>query len=1081
MKRYVCLLLLVLCLGGASRVAAQKEARFMKFPDIHGNLIIFSYEGDLWRTGIDGGIAARLTSSPGNEYSPKFSPDGQWVAFTGTYDGSTNAYVMPVGGGEPKRISYMPGGMQTVCWTPDGKRVVVRSYYENYVGRDPNLYFIAREGSAPERFPIDRARLCSFSSDGSKILYQRREDEEYNRKRYKGGDYPDIWMYDFKSNLFTAITSYVGKNAYPMWIGSAMYYVSDQTNDVSNIHRMDLQSKSIVSVTTYSDVDVMMPSTDGSNIVFMHDGYVHILNVASGTVKKLAITVPSDEWSIRPRTINPKDYIHSMSAANDGKSAAFEARGDVYVVRSDRPQIPNLSETPGTREMYPQLSPDGSTVAFFSDKSGEYELYTEPAEGGPWTQLTTTLNQTNYHLLWSPDGKKILFGNRTYAIYVIDVRSKKLTKVDQSNQMKNDEFYWEISDYNWSPDSKWICYSFVQYNRNSKIFLFNTETEKLYSVTDDFYDNLNPCFDAKGDYLYYLSSRNFDVQMDFYEDNHVISAPQNVMVVQLNENDRPPFADTVGTKEPKHAAFHIDVDGLSQRTYPVPGLTGNFFYLRAGKGKILWSSVDRFTSAEYGEIFQPGGSTKWQLHIYDMNERKDNPLGDKIRDFGLSPDGTNMIIQSGSDYYLTSVEKAYSSKSFGTKLSLTSMVYAVEPHKEWLQIYNDMWRWYREFFYNEKMEGRDWKMLGERYRSYLPDIRSREDLNWVMLQLAGELATSHTYISGGDGGPSLSTSNPQFTGWLGADLIADKKSGYYRFGTIYGPTEYNANLTSPLIRPDVHVMEGEYLLEINGKQLKVPDDYFKALQVIGGQKIRITVNDKPSTSRSRTYVVEPIRNDNGLRYAKWLQSNINTVLKESKGRLGYMHINAMGDGGIGEFDKFWRAFRYKDGIIIDVRRNGGGWTEYFLIDKLERQMVSQNVLRNMVPFRYPGSTSIGNYVVLSNENNGSDGEAFIENFKARKLGTVIGVPSWGGLVGILNTQTTIDNGHVEQPNNAFYNSEGKWWIENHGSDPDIVLDNDPQSVMAGKDLELEKAIEVALQKAQEHPFPLPPVPVYPHR
>jgi tricorn protease len=311
--------------------------------------------------------------------------------------------------------------------------------------------------------------------------------------------------------------------------------------------------------------------------------------------------------------------------------------------------------------------------------------------------------------------------------------------------------------------------------------------------------------------------------------------------------------------------------------------------------------------------------------------------------------------------------------------------------------------------------------------------------------------------------------------------VADKTSGYYRFGTVYGPTEYNANLSAPLARPDVEVNEGDYLLEIDGREIKAPDDYFKYLQVTGGQKVKITVNDRPSKTGSRTYEVDPIRNDNSLRYARWLKSNIDHVLKASDGKLGYMHITAMGEGGIGEFDKFWRAFRYKQGLIIDVRRNSGGWTEYFMIDKLERQMVAQNVLTNMVPFRYPGSTSSGNYVVVSNENNGSDGEAFIENFKARKLGTVVGVPSWGGLVGILNTQTTIDNGHVEQPNNAFYNADSKWWIENHGADPDIVIDDDPQSVMAGKDVQLDKAIEVALKNIKDHPYSFPPVPPYPHR
>ena len=388
-----------------------------------------------------------------------------------------------------------PASVQTIGWTPDSKRVIVRSFYETVNARDPYLYFVDKNGSAPERFPLDRGRLCSFNSDGSAILYQRRGDEEYQRKRYTGGQYPDIWKYDFTTNSFTAITSYVGKNAYPMWVGNTMYYVSDQTNKVSNIHKMDLATKAITAVTTFADVDVINPSTDGEHIVFLHDGYLNVLDIATGTAKKITVQVAADDWASRPRIINPKDYIHWMNVGNDGKTAVVEARGDVFVAPSDNNIVKDISNTPGTREMYPQISPDGKEVAFFSDKTGEYQLYTQPIEGGEWKQLTTTLERLNYHLLWSPDGKKILFGNKDFTIFYIDVATKKITTVDHSNQMKNDEFYWEISDYSWSPDSKWICYSLVSYNRNSQIFIYNLETAKRYPVTDDFYDNLNPCFD----------------------------------------------------------------------------------------------------------------------------------------------------------------------------------------------------------------------------------------------------------------------------------------------------------------------------------------------------------------------------------------------------------------------------------------------------------------------------------------------------------------------------------------------------------------------------------------------------------
>ena len=1061
---------------------AAIQARFTHDPDIYKNKIVFTYEGDLWTVSSSGGTASRLTTFPGDEFAAKFSPDGKEIAFTGSYDGSYNVYVMPVDGGIPKRITYNPGGDQTICWTPDGKRVVFRSYFENFIMRDPNLYFVDKDGSAPERFPLDRGVRCSFSADGSKILYVRKGLEEYNWKRYKGGWYTDIWEYDFKDNKFTPISNYVGKNAYPMWIGNFMYFVSDRGNGIANIFKENLDTKEITQVTNYNDVDVMYPSNDKDQIVYLHDGFLYVLDTKTDQSKKIEVEVPSDQWELRDRVINPKDYIHFTNISNDGKTVALEARGDIFAIPTGKGNTLNLSNTPGTREMYPQISPDGKWVAFFSDKSGEYELYIQSIKGGEWTQLTKTLDRTDYHLLWSPDGKKILFGNKQFAIFYVDVDTKKLVKIDTSNQMKNDEFYWEVSDYNWSPDSKWICYSFVQYNRNNEIFLYSLDQNKKYAITDDFFDNINPVFDANGKYLYYLSSRNFDVQMDFYEDDHIIAHPQQVMVVQLQSGEKPPFDEAAMKNEPKVSNdFRIDIPGIKERTYPLPVDPGNDFYLKAGNGKVAWCTVPKFTEDEYNEIFKPGGETKWDLHIFDMKDKKEITLNDKIKDFNLSTNGEQLLVERNADIFTTSMDEAYKSKSAGEKLNLNGMTYTVDDQKEWTQIFNDTWRWYRDFFFDPNMFNLDWKAIGDRYRADIPYLTSRSDLNWLLLQLVGELSVSHTYISGGDMGPETTPKSTVFTGWLGCDFVKDGNSPFYKFGKIYGPTEYNLNLKSPLVRPDIDVKEGDYLIAINGKEIKVPDDYFKYLQMTEGEKVAVTVNNKPSAEGARTYDVEPIKNNPQLRYFSWLTHNIHKVIKDTHGEVGYMHINAMNAPGIGEFDKFWRAFRYDKGIIIDMRRNSGGWTEYFLIDKLVRKMVAYNVLHHMVPFRYPGSTSTAKYVVISNEYNGSDGEAFIEDFRANHLGKVVGTRSWGGLTGILNTQTTIDNGKVEQSNNGFFGMEGKWWIENHGADPDVDVDNDPASVEAGKDLQLDTAIKTVMQEIKDNPFTFPKQPPYPDK
>jgi tricorn protease len=1076
--------LLVVCLLSAAMFAAE-EGRFFTYPTIHNDKIVFTYESDLWVVGAKGGVAARLTTFPGTESFAKLSPDGKWIAFTATYDGAQAVYLMPVDGGAPVRLTYNPGGAQVVAWTPDGTEVVFRSMFENVVGRDPNLYSVKVKGGAPERLPLERGVLVSFIPDQHKFLYCRRGNEEYYWKRYKGGQYQDIWLYDAVAKTYSPVTDYVGKNSYPMWIGGQMYFVSDRTGGIANVYTQKLGTKDAVQVTKYADVDVMMPQTDGKSIVYVQDGWLHVFDAPSARDTKIAVTVPSDRWALRDRVINPRDYLHTAHLGDDGKTAVLEARGDVFRVPVGGGPAENLSSTPGTRETSPALSPDGKTVAFFSDKTGDYQLYTQPASGGDWTQITTDLDRAVYRLVWSPDGKKILFGNKDYAIFYIDLATKKTVKVDSSNQMKNDEFTWEIADYTWSPDSQWIAYSFVQANRNSQIFLYNIGTGKKTAATTDFYDNLYPAFDADGRYLYYVSSRNFALRMDFYEDNHVEATPQQIMAVQLRDGEAPPFADDGGAKDEKKAApvpFRIDTDGLIKRTSPLPVPAGNYFWLKAGKGKVLWASVDAFTETEYEEIFKPkSGETKWTLHIFDMAGRKDVPLADKVRDFGLSTNGEQLLVWRDGDLSTTSVDKAFASKAVGDKLNLGGLVYKVDLQKEWLQIFNDAWRWYRDFFYDAGFHGRDWKAMGDKYRAYIPYLSSRAELNWVLSQMVGELCVSHTYVGGGDYGPGATPGSPVFTGLLGADLVPDAASGLYKLVRIYGPTDINLNLPGPLVRPDVAVKEGDFLLAINGAALKAGDDYFKLLQTTPGKKIKVTVNAKPAMEGARTYEVEPVRSDTAMRYFRWIDDNIKAIDKATGGRVGYMHINAMGGGGIGEFDKYWRAFRYKEGVIIDVRRNSGGWTEYFLIDKLERELVAYNNLRNMVPFRYPGSAGNGNYVVISNENNGSDGEAFVEHFKARKLGTVVGVPSWGGLVGILNQQLTIDNGTVEQSNNAFYGRDGKWLVENHGADPDILVDNDPGSVMAGRDLQLEKAIAVMLEKIKSNPLKFAPKPAYPKK
>jgi len=1081
MRRPLVPLLLGLLLTGAPAQAAT-PGRFPQTPDISGNTIVFTWERDLWTVPASGGVAQRLTTHPGSEDAPKFSPDGKWIAFTGQYAGP-DLYVIPSTSGTPRRVTFLGTGARAVAWTPDGARIVFRSGHENTFRPIVKLFTVTPEGSLPERLPMERGILCSYSPDGTKLVYNRRGTEEYYWKRYKGGLHTDIWLYDFTANSFAKLTDYVGKNAYPMWIRDRMYFVSDRgANGIANLYTYEFATKRVTQVTDFADFDVQMPETDGASIVFVQAGKLFVLDTATNRVRPVAVEMPSDRWQLADRTVNPRDYIHAMGVSNDGKTAVLEARGDIYLVSADDVAPPrNLTNTPGTRERFPQLSPDGTKVAFYSDRSGEYQIYTAQVSGeGDWEPLTTTLDRTAYHLEWSPDGTKILFGNKDFALFWLDVASRKLTRFASSNQMKNDEFYWEVSDYTWSPDGKWVAYSFVEFNRNNRVFLYSLEQNRSFPVTDGFYDSMNPSFDANGEYLYFLSYRDFTTRIDIFEDNHVIPNPVQVMAVQLKAGQRPPFEKAPPPeKKPEAQPFRVDLDGLDQRVFPLPVKSGNYFYLKAGKGFVTWASTEGFGEPEIESVFTPSGEDTLSLQVYDTGAQKLATVEGTVSNWTLSVNREHMIVKKGTAYSVSPVDKVAGSKTLGTKLNLDQMTCRVSPLAEWTQIFGDTWRWYRDFFYDANFHGVDWKQTGDKFRAMLPELSTRADLNWLLLQMVGELNVSHTYIGGGDNGPAQLPPNPVYTGLLGADIVSDP-SGFPRLARILGPTAYNRDLVAPLARPDVEVREGDLLIAVDGHDLKGANPY-RFLQVTRGQKVKVTVNRTATAAGARTYEVEPIRSETDLRYHRWVADNIATVQKVSKGDLGYMHITAMSTNNIGQFDKYWRAFRDRKGLVIDVRGNGGGWTEYFIIDKLERKMVAHNVLRGMVPFRYPGSVTTGQVVALTNEYNGSDGEAFLEHFKARKLGTIIGVPSWGGLVGILNGQTTIDNGSVHQSNNAFYNEQGQWIVENHGVDPDILLENDPASASAGRDAQLEKAIEVLQRQIEERPFSWPPVPKYPVR
>ncbi len=1065
-------------LAACALMAQGRAPRFVSSPDVLGDRVVFTWEDDLWLGSLKGGPARRVTTHPGLETGAHFSPDGQWIAFNAQYEGATQVYVIPAEGGTPRRLTWT-GFAVVQGWTPDSQKVLFKTIPDHDFRPIERLFTVDLEGHEPEAVAIPRGVQGTLSSDGQRLAYSTKGVVEYYWKRYKGGRHQDLWVADLKAQRCEKLTDYMGRNGAPIRASGKVIFESDRGNGgITNLYAVDPATKAVEPLTALKDFDVQQPSTDGRTVVFVQGGYLQSLDLATKTVRRVEVRTSSDGWKAAPRPVNPKDWIQSMSLV--GNTAVFEARGEVFLLPTDNAKsATNLTKTPGVRERMPRLSPDGKRVAYFSDASGDYDLYVQPVDGVDTVaeRVPTGLKSTLYHLEWSPDGTKLLFGDKSFALYVMDVASKKLTKIDESHELKNDQFSWEVSDYAWAPDSQWLAYAFVEPSRNSRIFLYNLATKQKIALTDGFYDCLNPRFDLDGSTLYFLSYSNFHTRLDPSQDNHIQSTPVQVMAVKLKAGeDKAPASSSTAP------SLRIDVAGLSERISPLPVKAGNLFHLKAGKGLVGWDEVDGWDDNVVEELYAPRGAEKWKLHLYDAAAKKDKEavLMDSISDWTFDAEGRRLLIRKGPNFHTGEATAVFTSKTLPEKLDLERLTMTVDPRAEWKQIFEDTWRWYRDFFYDKDMNGNDWQAIGAKFRAWLPELNSRQELNWLLSQMVGELNVSHTYVGGGDLGPGRPLPNPVFTGLLGADFAAEK--GVYRFAKVYGPTAYAQDLKAPLADPAPKVKEGEYLLAIDGKPLRAPEAIAARLQVIKGQKVTLTVNSKPSIEGARVVEVEPIANDWNLRYERWVAGNIAAVDKASNGQLGYMHLTAMGDQNIGQFDKYWRAFRYKKGIVIDVRGNGGGWTEFFMIDKLERKQVGFNVLRGMGPFRYPGTASDGRYVFLSNEQNGSDGEAFLAHVKARHLGTIVGVPSWGGLVGIINTQFTLDGGRVEQSNNGFYGREGQWWVENHGADPDITVENDPASLLQGRDRQLQVGIETLLKQLKENPTPaFPAVPASPKR
>ncbi|MGP1476220.1 MAG: S41 family peptidase [Phocaeicola sp.] len=1066
-------ILFAFLLLGSAMVASAQEARLLRFPTTNGSDVVFSYGGDLYKAPIHGGEAVRLTSHVGYEMFARFSPDGKSIAFTGQYDGNTEVYLIPASGGEPVRLTYTATNSRddlgdrmgpnniVMNWTPDGKNIVYRNRIGD--GFEGKLWTISKEGGMSEQIPLPEGGFCSYSPDGKKLAYNRVMREFRNWKYYRGGMADDIWVYDPTAKKVENITDNVAQDIIPMWIGDEIFFLSDRDKRM-NIFVYNTQTKKTEKVTNFTDYDVKFPSSNGQLIVFEKGGYLYSLDPKTRQTSQIKITLNSDNIYARKEMKHVEKNIRQVDLAPDGNRLVVTARGEVFDIPVKDGVTKNITCTPGANDRDGNWSPDGKYIAYISDQTGETEVWMQPVNGNEPIQLTKDNDTYIRSIYWRPDSKKILYTDRKNRVVEVDVTSKSKNVLMQNPE---GEFY----DVAYSPDSKWITYTKSGANNMSVVYIYNLSERKEYPVTEKWYDSSSPTFSQDGKYLIFNSNRDFNPIYSYIEWNFAYTKMGGVYLALLSKDTPSPFLDKDDevkmksdddasavedkNKDKKQASatdkmIKIDTDGLTGRIVKLP-LGTNYYGDFYSDGKKVWYAA---------------GS---DLKVFDLSEQKEKTVAEHAS-MSVSHDGKKALFYQRETLYVNDfpTEKANLEKA----VNLKNMVALVDYSKEWPQIFDETWRAFRDGFYFENMHGADWKALKEKYESLVPYVKTRIDLNYVIAGMISELACGHAYINPGE------TASPEKVkmGLLGAEISRDK-SGYYRIDKILPGAVYSKNLRSPLTEPGLNIKEGDYITAIDGISTKTVDNIYQLLIGKADVMTELFVNSSASDKGARKVVVTPIENEYPLYHYNWVQKNIQTVEKATNGKVGYIYIPDMGPEGLNEFARYFYPQLDKEALIIDDRANGGGNVSPMIIERLLRKPYRMTMRRGSTKTgTIPDATQYGPKVLLINKYSASDGDLFPWSFQANGIGHVIGTRTWGGIIGISGSLPFMDGTDVRVPFFTNYDAKtGKWIVENHGVDPDILIDNDPIKEAAGIDQQLEKAIEVALEELKTR-VPLPKVP-----
>ena len=1099
----------------ATPEAQPNQTRLLRFPATNGSQIVFGYAGNLYTVGLDGGTARRLTSTTGYNTFPRFSADGTMLAFTAQYDGNTEVSVMPAEGGEPKRLTFtatlgrddvsdrMGPNNLVMAWKNTKPEIAFRSRMRTFNDFNGQLYTVDLNAELPQQLPVPRGGFVSFSPDDSKMAYNRVFREFRTWKRYRGGMADDIWIFDFKTGALENITNHESQDIIPMWApNNKIYFLSDRDGHL-NLFSYDLATKKTAQHTMYKDYDVKFPSLGKGGIVFEQAGYIWHFDLATEKARQVPISIHEDFLGGRPATIDAAKSITSVHPSPDGKRVVVGARGEIFTAPLKDGPIRNLTNSTGVHERDAVWSPDGKWIAYVSDESGETEIWVCPQDGkGAPGQLTTKADTYYYRPLWSPDSKKLAWSDRLQRLRFVDLETKAVTEVDKDN-------LFEIREYAWSPDSKWIAYTRPEEESLSKVWIYSLEGKKKIEVTDGWYESGAPAFSDDGKYLLFTSSRDFRAIYGLTEFNHVYRDMERVYAVTLaKDTDSPlkPKSDEVeiardekkedGKKDEKKpdakddkagdgkddkkeakpkkpVVVKVDEDGLKDRLVALPIAPANYDSIQTVGEKIFY--LRNTVGDDVDDSAAPDATPGRTLAFYDLKERKETDLG-RFDAYEITADGKKMLVRSKKEYALIELPKA--KIELKDKLKLEGMDMRLDHRAEWKQIFNESWRQMRDFFYAPNMHGVDWPAMREKYAALLPYVNHRNDLSYLIGEMIAELNIGHAYVGGGD--------RPEFPriklGLLGAQFLRDPATKFYRVDKILPGENWNPKARSPLTEIGVNVKEGDYILAINGHPVDKLENMFDALVDTAGKQVTLKVNSKPMDAGSREVTVVPIADEAALYYNAWVQHNIDYVSKKTGGKVGYVHIPDMGRPGLNEFARRFYPQIRKKALIIDVRGNGGGNVSPMIIERLRRELVMINISRNSVPRPNPSDMLVGPVTALMDEFSASDGDIFPFRFKALGMGKLIGKRSWGGVVGIRGSLPLTDGGYLNRPEFAPYAKDGKDWVmEGHGVDPDIVVDNDPAREFKGEDQQLDKGIEVILEELKTKGKDLPPVPPYPKK